>query len=284
MGTWGTGLYCDDDALDARDGFLDLLAQHQNIGRARRELLKRTGVSLDRPEADPAFVLGLAMTQWRNGWSDEPVRAAAIRVVETGVDLERWQAPAERRRRNRVLERILVRLESGTRAAPRPFPKRPEPRVMRLQLHDLGIGEIVSRKLPSGRVAVLKVVEISPIEEWGVVAPVVRLLKWTSEEFPLPEEAAQLVELQWLVRPDRIVAYTKLSLASPGPGEFGGLIRIGCFAEVGDVPKSGLSTSACAGRICSIDEMLEHALSRWWDDPSLPANAPPPWANRRAGS
>jgi hypothetical protein len=277
MGAWGTALFAGDEALDARDGFLDLLARHQDVPRARIELLRRAGVLLDHPGDATAFILGLAVTQWRNGWLEESVKAAAIEIIDGDLDVCRWEQPGDQTRRQKVLDKVRSNLLSSGRK-PKTFPKPPPVRLVRHQLEDVKIGEIVCRRLPSGRLAVMKAVEFREIENWNVVAPVVRLLKWTSLEMPSTDEAQNLEALRWPVRPDGVVAFTKLSLATPNAEQFGDLLRPGWVVDVGEVPKSGLTTSECLRTMCSIDEVLEYALARWWAEPSLPADARPPWA------
>lgn len=278
MGAWGTGIFQDDDAVDAREEFLVALAKLQDLDLATEHVVRASGAWWEAPERDTPFWLGLASAQWRKGWLVPKVLAAALSVIDGEADLNRWTRKGDRARRAAQLASLRTTLLSPM-PAPRRYP--PIPPTPEAQLQELVVGEVIGRQLSCGRTAVLHVLEVCPIAEWNVLAPAVSLLKWLGKEMPSEQEARTLETLRTPLRPDGMSAFTKLSLAARPALTPHAFIRPGWIVPVGaKVPKSGLTTTACIGRVCTLDEMLEYALQRWWSEPTLAADARPPWLTR----
>lgn len=189
MGTWGVGLYSDDEARDVRDTYRDLLGDGLEGPAASDRLLKTWGRLVDDQDAGPVFWLALADTQWRLGRLEPRVRDRALAVIQGGHDLRRWaDQPKDRKKR----EAILARLREQLLAAPPP-PRR-VPRRFRATC-DWAVGEVVAYRLASGGIAVLRV--IGHHEDRGGRSPVCELLEWSGEAGALPArgdvERAQVV-------------------------------------------------------------------------------------------
>lgn len=155
MGTWGTGLFADDSALDLRDEYRDLLGQGMNGRQAEEFLVKR-----ERPHKMPLderarFWMALAATEWRCGRLTTRAKSAALSAIDAGADITVWERenPGLARQRARVIEKLRIQLESPQRAATR---------VGKRFVHknDYSIGDAVAYRLRSNRYAVWRVIGV----------------------------------------------------------------------------------------------------------------------------
>jgi len=112
MGTWGTAIFSDDLAADLREQWRNLIGE----GLSPREATDRLVVEYERSVHDidegPVFWLALAVSQWKTGRLLEDVRTRALEVIAGGADLARWENPADRRARERVLAKARAQLLS----------------------------------------------------------------------------------------------------------------------------------------------------------------------------
>jgi hypothetical protein len=163
VGAWGVGLYSDDDALDLRNRWRELLDVGFEARDVGRRIVEEYG-TLD--EEETVFWLALADLSWRAGRLTPDLRRRALRIIDRGLDLERWDDPRLRRARARVLA-VLARTLASRMPAPRPpRPKHP---------CDWRPGELVVWLLAGGCSAVLRVVGFDPA--WGGGgSPVVELV------------------------------------------------------------------------------------------------------------
>jgi len=107
--------------------------------------------SLADPDEGPVFWLAVADTAWRLGRPQEHATAEAIRIIETGADLHRWDAPEDRRKREAVLRRLATSLRS-----PPPPPVRVPKRFIGKNAWE--VGEIVAYRLGSGSWTAFRVI------------------------------------------------------------------------------------------------------------------------------
>lgn len=272
MGTWGTAIFADDDAADVRTDFSHYLADAQDLVQATDAIAYDFGASLDNPDAHTSFWLGLAVTQWRSGWLDPRARSAALSIISNGSDLAKWPAKSTQTRA-KVLEIARQQLMTA------PGPPKPMPKPWPVQLADLQIGEIIGLPLPSGRLAVMKVVVFRRTTNLKVRGPAVALQKWTSFEMPTPPQAGGLQELRWPIAPNGIQTFGHLVLTGPrnrpiDPARF---LRPGVVGHVAEEETRRSYTCVSTWPPFTLDDIAEAGVSRWWDDPSLPADAYAPW-------
>lgn len=92
MGTHGTGIFDDDDALEVRSLFKEYLGSNIDFGKATDLVLNHFGVSLESDiESDNCVViLALAATQISYKFIHIGVKRKALEVIESKVDLDRW--------------------------------------------------------------------------------------------------------------------------------------------------------------------------------------------------
>src|SRR5262249_9543768 len=113
MGAWGTALFSDDTACDVRDDYLDLVGDGLSGPEATKALLKEWSNSLKDPDEAPVFWLALAATQWKCGRLEADVLQEALRVIDGGIDLARWDAGSrDYKKRQAVLEKLRAQLVS----------------------------------------------------------------------------------------------------------------------------------------------------------------------------
>jgi hypothetical protein len=91
MGIWGSGIFEDGRALDARDEWVQLLKD--GISPEATARVWETN-SVDNPFVNLAF----AATQWEWGRVDERVTGEALRVLRHGRALEGWDDDMRRKR------------------------------------------------------------------------------------------------------------------------------------------------------------------------------------------
>lgn len=176
MGAWGPGLFSDDTACDVRDEYRDLVGRGASGPEATRQLIEDYYPG-DSPD-DTAFWLGLAATQWKLGRLEDSVRDRALRIIQDGSDLRRWEEGAPKRdvhRRRAVLEKLREQLLS-----PQPAPKRV--RASYVQDTEFTEGDVVSYRLGSGSLILLRVVSI--YVDRGGRYPVVEIADWVGVEPP----------------------------------------------------------------------------------------------------
>ena len=280
MGTWGTGVFADDDAADVRSDFEHYVADTQDIAQATNAIALDYGAAFDIPQEHTAFWLGLALTQWRKGWLDPRVLTTAIHIIDDGLDLAKWRNGNEATKRARELKKVRAQLQAPP-PSPRPFPK-PWP----IQLPDFQVGEIVARRLPGNRTAVMKVVGFRRTTALKVAGPAVRLQKWVSVALPTPAEAEKLEYLRWPIAPNKVQTFRLLVLtgARRAPLDPDLFIRPGIVVPLQQNEDKGGYTSVSTWGPYQLDDILASGVARWWEDPGLSATALPPWCSKSEGN
>lgn len=172
MGTWGTGLFSDDLANDVREEFRDLIGEGLTTEAAVSRMVREYKSSLRDPGEESVFWLALADTGWRLGRLEDAILKNALRVIDSGQDLAKWEDGADRKRREKVLEKLRTKLQS-----PAPAPKSVAKRVK--STNDWRIGEVIGFRLLSGGWVLLRV--IGHHEDRGGKSAVCELLNWTGE-------------------------------------------------------------------------------------------------------
>ena len=275
MGAWGPAIFSDDEAADVRDSFKLYIGDQQDVGAATDAIVSDFGASFDHPEHNPAFWLGLALTQWAAGWLDPRVAANAFRVIDNGSDLKKWEDAGLRRRRTSALSTARRRLES---TAP---PAKPFPRPWPTQLADFRIGEIIARRLPNGRLVVMKVINFRPTHAYKVRGPAVRIQHWLGTELPTADEATRLEYLRHPLSPSKTTTIGSYVLTGPRSAPLDPALFIRTGIIVGLRPKEAKISYGSISARGTVDEALTAAMERFWDNPSVPATALPPWCDQK---
>jgi hypothetical protein len=175
MGVWGPGLFSDDDALDIRDEYVDLIGEGVSSRQATRRLVERWSESLAN-NVVPAFWLALAATQHKCGRLEPDVKSIALQIIDSGSDLQRWEhEPRLLRQRKAVLYRLRKTLTS-----PEPPPKRIK-RPFKENI-EWAPGDAISYRLKSGKSAILRV--LGKYIDSGGTFPRVELCHWIGDTLP----------------------------------------------------------------------------------------------------
>lgn len=113
MGAWGTAVFSDDLACDARDGFRELIGEGYTAEDATAKLVAEFG-GVDCPDVGVQWI-ALAVTQWNTGRLLDSVRERAVQAIadETG---ERWASSADWAKRQKVLAQTVTMLNSPQRS------------------------------------------------------------------------------------------------------------------------------------------------------------------------
>ena len=183
MGVWGTGLYSDDLAADLRGDFRDLLGEGAPASVAVDQLISEYADSLTDPDEEPVFWLALADTSWRLGRLEDRVRDNALRIIDEGRDLGRWDSVRDRTKRETVLAKLRAQLLS-----PQPAAKR-IPKTVK-SANEWVVGEVIAFQLLSGRWVPMRV--IGHHEDKGGRFAVCELLDWIGETIPAAAEIGSL--------------------------------------------------------------------------------------------
>jgi hypothetical protein len=193
MGTWGVGLYSDDDACDVRAGFREAIGDGLDAPAATDRLLHEWGSSTQDEVIVSPFWLALADTQWKLGRLEERVRDKALALIDTGQDLARWaDAPRDRKKRAAILEGLKTQLLSP-QSLPKRVPKRFQSEC------DWAVGEVIAFQRRSGRTTLFRV--IGHHEDRGGRSPICEILDWDGAPgavpFPGDIDRATVVRGAW---------------------------------------------------------------------------------------
>jgi len=171
MSIEGPGLYQDDTGHDVRSEFRELIGEGRSPDEATRILFDRWEDVLDDEHIYCAFQLALADTQWRLGRPVNAVVDAALKIIDTGRDLRRWEYnPQFHRKRKRILEQLRERISSAPPRA-RTVRKPSPPFLTRLET-----GDLVRYTAETGDDFLLAVVGLDLSNDHRIA--IVRLMDW----------------------------------------------------------------------------------------------------------
>ena len=114
MGAWGPGLFSDDVACDVKEYYMNCLREEMSADEAEAAVVSYFGDELADSDDGPVVVLALADTAWRVGRLSEKLKEAAIRIIDTGEGLGRWEVEGKQllKKRQDVLQKLKEKLLS----------------------------------------------------------------------------------------------------------------------------------------------------------------------------
>lgn len=184
MGSWGTGIFQDDTACDIRDDYRDYLGEGLSAEEAKARILKDFAGDLADPQAAGVVWLALAAVEWKHGRLDDETKVEALRVIDSGVDLERWNAGnKDYAKRKAALEKLRVQITS---------PQSAEKKVARRKLCESpwNEGDLFGYRLLDGKLILFWV--IGHHTDKGGKYPLCYLLDWIGEEVPDQDSVRRL--------------------------------------------------------------------------------------------
>jgi hypothetical protein len=183
MGAWGTAVFSDDLAADLRSGFRELIGDGLSSTEATERLMEEYASSLQDQDEMPVFWIALASVQWTLGRLEERTKTIALKVIDDGTDLARWDDTTSRKKRSAVMTKTRQQLLS-----PQPPAKR-IPRTIR-EANAWHVGEMIGFQLLSGAWTVFRV--IGHHTDKGGRFAVCEILDWSQPHLPDVETIARL--------------------------------------------------------------------------------------------
>ena len=183
MGTWGVAIFSDDLATDIRSDFSDLIGDGLTPSQATDKLIAEYSSSLDDSDEMSVFWISLACTQWKLGRLEERTKQIALQVIDSGIDLKRWDDPKNLAKRSAVLAKVRTKLTT-----PQPPAKR-IPRTIKAS-NDWHIGEMIGFRLLSGKWTLFRV--IGHHTDKGGQSAICELMNWIDDQLPPTEKIAEL--------------------------------------------------------------------------------------------
>jgi hypothetical protein len=183
MGAWGTGIFQDDLACDIRDRYRDLIGEGLRGPEATARILDECRDSLNDPDEGGVVWLALAAVQWQLGRLEGDTLERALRVIESGSDLKRWDVDSKDQvRREKALEKLRGQITST---------RRPERKVARRVLCESPwrTGDLFAYRLLSDNFVIFRVIDNET--DRGGTYPVCELLDWVGREIPQKEVLQQ---------------------------------------------------------------------------------------------
>ncbi|MFO0942159.1 MAG: hypothetical protein U0930_15590 [Pirellulales bacterium] len=117
MGVSGVAIFSDDLAADLREDFREFIRDGLSSSQAMQRLMIEYAASLNDPEEMPVFWIALALSQWKLGRLEERTQQMALKIIDEGADIERWDDPKDRANRQMVLDKTRIQLLSEPPAA-----------------------------------------------------------------------------------------------------------------------------------------------------------------------
>jgi hypothetical protein len=176
MGTWGTGLFSDDEACDIRDEYGVLIAKGMSPAQASRKLEEDRSELLESGLV-PHFWLALAATQMKLGSLEDDVKNKALAEIEAGHDLERWSQSKDKAQRKRMLKALkekITTFQPTGKTGKLPFVEQTTSKR----------GDAFSYGMKDGRRVVFRVVGV--YSDAGGSFPWVELCDWIGHDVPQP--------------------------------------------------------------------------------------------------
>ncbi len=186
MGAWGTAIFSDDTALDVRDSYRELLEDGVAAEEATKTVIQSSREIIDDEDDGPVFWLALAATQWKLGRLEDHVKEQALRVIDSGAGLARWEeeGPKLLVQRRAVMTKLKDQLLS-----PQPPAKKVKKRF-RFYIPDMQTGDAFSFRLDSGKIVILRVAGIEQ-DRYGPCL-CVELCDWIGDTPPPPKQIERL--------------------------------------------------------------------------------------------
>ena len=267
MGTWGPGIFADDEAADLRGEYRNFLADAQSDAGATDAVARNYEASFDRLGDTTAFWLALALIQWKLGRLDPRVKAAALRIIDDGIDLAKWDNSPLRRKRASALSKARA-----TIIAPQPA-ARPMPKPLPVQLPGWESSEVIGYRMANGKFVLLHMLYYHAWSTLGVKAPVVTVLSWFKDAVPTRDDVAALT---YINHEGRVGGHHLLCLAMPrrqplAPDIF---THLGWIKPVTRAEATSAVFGLDAQEGGTLDRVLNRILWAYWEDPTRPPHLP----------
>lgn len=196
MGAWGPKLYQDDVAVDVSSSYKEKLKRGKTNEEATQEIIEEYSDFINDDDDGPIFWFALADTQWSLGRLLPEVKDEALRILESGGDIQRWIDDGELKGaeiRKKSLEELKNKLNE---------PQPPEKKISKYRIYkcEWKLGDVFAYRLESdlakeknlyGRYALLQKVN-EGIWYPEHIVPIVRIRISDGTELPSLENVNKL--------------------------------------------------------------------------------------------
>ena len=267
MGAWGPGIFADDDTEDLRADYRNYLGDTQSDVGATDAVARDYGASFDRLADTTAFWLALALIQWKLGRLDPRVKDAALKIIDEGFDLAKWDGSPDQPKRAAALRKARETIASP------PPPAKPLPKPLPVHLPGWEFSEIAGYRMSNNKLVLLHVLNYHAWSIFAVKAPVVTILNWFEDVMPNEEQVGSLT---YINHNGSFGGHHLHCLAMPrrAPLREEQFIRFGWKKPV----TRGEATSAIYGfrpeEGRTLDTELNKVLHLYWEDPTRPVHLP----------
>lgn len=176
MGAWGTAIFSDDLAADVRDSFREHIGDGLSPEAATSKLKEDYASSLGDQDDAPVFWLALASTQWTLGKLLPEVLAKALKVIDDGKDLARWEEDKVALKKRQASLAVLRTKLTGPQPAAKNVPKRYRSSTT------WEVGQVIGYRLPNGQLCLFRI--IGHHSDKGGRSPIAELIDWQGIEIP----------------------------------------------------------------------------------------------------
>ncbi len=104
MGTWGPGIFQNDVADDLKRVYIEKLKLGKSDDEALSETISYLADYAEDEEDSIDFWLGLASVMFDYGRLTDPIKKKALQIIDSSVDLERWDECDKKRRQVIIVE------------------------------------------------------------------------------------------------------------------------------------------------------------------------------------
>ncbi len=91
MGTWGTGIFDDDLALDIQGSFEDALAEGLGVATATNRVLEEYAEAAQDHDEGAVVYLALVALQLEHETVQDHIREKVLTIIAAGQGLDRWR-------------------------------------------------------------------------------------------------------------------------------------------------------------------------------------------------
>ena len=148
MGAWGTALYSDDEALDVKDSYIELLKETQSHEESFKRCKEQFSDTLNEkmPDCEAIFWFVIAERQWFYGVLFPEVKAKALEFLSRNEHLELWEETDKKQLNERKV--VLNKLREKILSPLPPVRKLPKIAVSAYRLGDIVAVKITEITIP----------------------------------------------------------------------------------------------------------------------------------------
>lgn len=202
MGTWGIGIFSNDDACDARDEFLQVIESGASAALATKKVLSSFAKSLRDPGVAADVLLALASTQITHRCLQKPIKERATKLIKKGAAITNWKDSRDLKRRKATVAKFQKRLASAPVQAAKAS-LRPPRRIL-----NWPIGQLFVYRMPTGELLGCFLYRYGDAVKQKL--PVIGLLGWRGKAAPQVSELQRAKILFQTLRPGVAFAGGKL--------------------------------------------------------------------------